>query len=50
MKVDSYYIDENNNLHTYIKEKKHFIISNVKTDEKANEIIKELNDEERSNK
>jgi len=45
MEIDSYHIDEEGNLHTYIEKEKHFIISNVKTDKRANEIIEELNKE-----
>jgi len=43
--IDGYYISDDNELHTYIGNEKHFVISDVKTDKQANEIIKELNKE-----
>jgi hypothetical protein len=43
--ITSYYIDENNVLHTYIEDKKHITISDIFTDEQAEEMIKELNEE-----
>ncbi len=42
-KITSYYIDDKNRLHTFINEKKHFTITNVKNDKQAKRIIKELN-------
>ena len=44
-KITSYYIDENNVLHTWIGDKKHVTISDVKTKEEAEELIDELNAE-----
>ena len=44
-KITSYYIDDKNKLHTYINEKKHFTIYNVKNDKQAKRIINELNKE-----
>lgn len=43
MKITSYYIDENNTLHTYCGEVKHITISNVMSDEEANSLIDEEN-------
>ena len=40
-KITSYYIDDKNTLHTYINEKKHITISNVKNDKDAERLIKE---------
>jgi hypothetical protein len=45
MQITSYYIDENNTMHTYIGELKHFTISEIYTEEQAEEIINELNKE-----
>ena len=42
-KITSYYIDDKNRLHTFINEKKHFTITNVKNDKQAKRILKELN-------
>ena len=44
-KITSYYIDDKNKLHTYIDEKKHFTITNVKNKKQAEKIIKDLNKE-----
>ena len=43
IKITSYYIDDNNTLHTYIGELKHITISDVKTDKRAEYIITEMN-------
>ena len=43
MKITSYYIDDNNTLHTYIGDLKHVTISDVKTDKRAEYIINEMN-------
>ena len=40
-----YYIDDKNTMHTYIGNKKHITISDVKNDKQAEQIIKELNKE-----
>lgn len=42
-KITSYFIDDNNVLHTYIRELKHVTIENVRDDEQAKKIIDELN-------
>lgn len=42
-KITSYFIDDNNVLHTYIRELKHVTIENVKNDKQAEKIIDELN-------
>lgn len=42
-KITSYYIDEKNTLHTYIKDVKHITISNVKNDKEAEKLIKQEN-------
>ena len=44
-KITSYFIDDKNKLHTYIKDKKHVTISNVKNDKEAQIIINQLNKE-----
>jgi len=41
--IDSYYIDMNDVLHTFINESAHVTITGVKTDEQAKEVIEELN-------
>lgn len=41
--ITSYYIDDNNVLHTYIGEAAHVTISDVMSDQQANQIIDELN-------
>ena len=41
-KITSYYIDDKNTLHTWIGEIKHVTISDVMSDEKAKELIEEL--------
>lgn len=43
--ITSYYIDENNTLHTYIGELKHVTISDVFSDDEAEGIVDELNKE-----
>ena len=43
IKITSYYIDDNNTLHTYIGDLKHITISDVKTDKRAEYIINEMN-------
>jgi len=43
MKITSYYIDENKVLHTYIGNSKHVTISDVTTDEQAQQLIDEEN-------
>lgn len=43
--ITSYYLDEHNVLHTYIGVLKHVTISDVYTDEQAQNIIEELNKE-----
>ena len=45
MEITSYYIDENNILHTYIGNLKHVTISEVFSEDEAKEIIKELNED-----
>ena len=47
MKITSYYIDDNNVLHTYIGDFKHITLLDVKSDIRANELIDELNELER---
>ena len=42
MKITSYYIDDNNVLHTYCGGYKHIIISDVKSEKIAEELIKEM--------
>ena len=41
--IDSYHIDGRNVLHTFIGDKAHVTISDVLSDEQANQIIDELN-------
>lgn len=41
--ITSYYIDDNNNLHTYIGELKHVTISNVYSEDEAEGIVNDLN-------
>lgn len=41
--ITSYYIDDNDTLHTYIGETKHVTISCVTSDEMAEELIDEIN-------
>ena len=43
--ITSYYIDDNNVLHTYIGDIKHVTISEVFSEEQAESIIDELNSE-----
>jgi hypothetical protein len=45
MEITSYYIDENDTLHTFIHDAKHVTISNVTSDEQAQELIDELNED-----
>jgi|TARA_Y100001963_G_C6556088_1_gene342095 hypothetical protein len=42
-KITSYFIDNKNTMHTYIGNKKHITISDVKNDKQGQELIKELN-------
>ena len=42
-KITTYYIDDNNTMHTYIGDKKHITISGVENDTQAEELINELN-------
>ena len=44
-KITSYYIDDENTMHTYIGDLKHITISSVKNDKQAKELIKELNND-----
>ena len=42
--ITSYYIDkEENELYTFVGNNKHVVMSDVYTEEQANELIKELN-------
>lgn len=43
MEITSYYIDDNYVLHTYIGQEKHITVSNVFTDEQAEELINMFN-------
>jgi hypothetical protein len=45
MKITSYYIDDNYTLHTYIGNEKHVTISNVFTDNEAEELINQLDNQ-----
>ena len=45
MYIDSYYIDDDNIMHTFIGKLTHVTISDVVSDEQAEELIGELNDE-----
>ena len=45
MKITSYFIDDNDVMHTYCGELKHITMSDVKNDEQAEKIINELNSE-----
>ena len=45
LKITSYYIDEENIMHTYIGNVKHITISDVFSEDMANELIEELNEE-----
>ena len=45
MEITSYYIDDNNTMHTYINELKHFTISDIMNIEQAELLINELNNE-----
>lgn len=45
MQITSYHIDDNNVLHTYIGEAEYFSISEVYTEEQAEDLINELNGE-----
>jgi hypothetical protein len=49
IKITSYYIDENNTMHTYCGDLKHITISDVMSEEEAEELIYELNDELENN-
>lgn len=40
-KITSFYIDENDVLHTYIKQLKHVTFENVKTEAEAEKLIRE---------
>lgn len=40
--ITSYYIDENNVLHTFVGDMEHITISDVDSDERAKELIFEL--------
>jgi len=42
-KIDSYYIDMNGTLHTFIGENEHISVRGVDTDERAQEVIAQLN-------
>tara|TARA_R100000781_G_scaffold86768_1_gene53416 strand:+ start:447 stop:593 length:147 start_codon:yes stop_codon:yes gene_type:complete len=42
-KITTYYIDDNNTMHTYIGDKKHITISGVENDNQAERLINELN-------
>lgn len=42
-KIDSYYIDDNNVLHTFIGDLKHITFEDVKSNEQAESIIFDLN-------
>ena len=46
MEITSYYIDNNNVLHTYCGDYKHITISDVISDKSAKELIEELNKKE----
>lgn len=46
MKITSYFIDDDNLLHTYCGEFKHVTIADVLNDEEAERIIRELNEED----
>jgi hypothetical protein len=45
IKITSYYIDKENTLHTWMGQVKHVTISDVTSDEQAEELIEELNAE-----
>jgi hypothetical protein len=45
MKITSYYIDENNTMHTYCGNLKHVTISDVMSEDEAEALIDELNEE-----
>jgi hypothetical protein len=45
MKITSYYIDENNTMHTYCGDLKHVTISDVMSEDEAEALIDELNEE-----
>jgi hypothetical protein len=45
MKITSYYIDENYIMHTYIGNEKYVTISNVFTDDDAERLINELDNQ-----
>lgn len=44
MKITSYYIDDNNVMHTYCGDMEHITISGVYTDEQAERLIDEENE------
>lgn len=45
MKITSYYIDDNYVMHTYIGNEKHITISDVFTDDDAERLINELDNQ-----
>jgi hypothetical protein len=45
MRITSYYIDDNYVMHTYIGNEKHITISNVFTDNDAEELINQINNQ-----
>jgi len=45
MKITSYYIDDNNVLHTYCGNLKHFTFEEVYSDKQAERLIDEINNE-----
>ena len=45
MNITGYYIDENNTMHTYCGDLKHVTISDVMSDDEAEALIDELNEE-----
>ena len=44
-KIDSYYIDESNVLHTFVGDLKHITFENITSNEQAESIISDLNGE-----
>jgi hypothetical protein len=45
MKITSYYIDDNNTMHTFCGMLEHITISDVMSDDEAEALIDELNEE-----
>ena len=43
-KITSYYIDHNNTLHTFVGERKHVTFRDVKSEERAQELMEEENE------